>query len=756
MNERDQLIHAQPPEELTGLRHTKPSEVAAGLEAVVVTTKKALQETGLIRGLRVLTTVNQKGGFDCSSCAWPDPDDHRSVTEFCENGAKAVVDEATTKKVGPEFFHQWSLPALSRQSDRWLNAQGRLTHPMVLRDGATRYEPIRWDDAFALIARHLNAIEPDQAAFYTSGRTSNEAAFLYQLFVRQYGTNNMPDCSNMCHESSGVALSESIGIGKGTVKLEDFYESELILVIGQNPGTNHPRMLSALERAVKNGAQVVSINPLPEAGLIRFKNPQDFMHPLRAAGTLFGQGTALASTHLPVRINGDVALLKGLMKVVLEQNAVDTEFVEHRTQGFPQLKQDLENEEWSLIVEQSGIAEAQIRELGNKIARSSRIIACWAMGLTQHKNAVATIQQVTNLLLMRGSIGKPGAGACPVRGHSNVQGDRTVGIVHNPKPAFLDALAKEFAFDPPRKHGLDTVEAIKAMEQGKVKVFLAMGGNFLSATPDTERTAAALRRTALTVHVSTKLNRSHLITGREALILPCLGRTDDDRGQYVTVENSMGVVSSSRGRLEPASDQLKSEPAIVAGLARAVLGPRSSVDWIGLAENYDRIRAKIEAVIPGFENYNQRAEKSFYLPNGPREGSFPTPSGKAVFTVHPIPRWELPPGELLMMTVRTHDQFNTVVYGLDDRYRGIYNERRVVMVNPEDMSEQGFQEGELVDLTSGGDRWVRGFLVVPYPIPRGCAATYFPETNPLVPLDSVAERSNTPVSKSVPIRLVKK
>jgi molybdopterin-dependent oxidoreductase alpha subunit len=753
-------VRAQPPEEFTGGRIGKAKGTAGGLPAVWVATKHVAREMGLVRGTRTLLRLNQKDGFDCPGCAWPDPDGERSHAEFCENGAKAVAEEATTRRVTPDFFREWSVADLSRKSDYWLGKQGRITQPVVLRRGATHYEPVEWDEAFRLIAEELNTLaSPDEAAFYTSGRTSNEAAFLYQLFVRQFGTNNLPDCSNMCHESSGRALTETIGVGKGTVTLEDFQLAEAIFVIGQNPGTNHPRMLTSLQAAKKRGCKIVHINPLPEAGLNRFKHPQ---HPL----DLLGGGTQLADLFLQVRVNGDVPLLKGIMKEVLAAeefrpgDVLDWKFIHERTHGFEEFARALRAMNWDELVEQSGVSREEMREAARVLIESKRTIVCWAMGLTQHKNAVANIQEIVNLLLLRGQIGKPGAGVCPVRGHSNVQGDRTMGIWERPADTFLDALAREFDFEPPRRHGLDTVETIKAMHERRVKLFFAVGGNFLSATPDTEFTAEALRRCRLTAHVSTKLNRAHLVTGEQALILPCLGRTERDvqksGEQFVSVENSMGVVHSSRGSLEPASTHLLSEPAIVARLARATLGARSAVEWEWLTEDYDRVRDLIERVIPGFDDYNRRVREpgGFYLPNLARDGVFKTSTDRANFTVHELPRNELAPGQFLMMTIRSHDQFNTTIYGLDDRYRGVQGERRVVFLNPEDVREQGLSAGQVVDLLShfeGEERTARRFIVVPYRIPRRCAATYFPETNVLVPVRSVADKSNTPASKSVRI-----
>lgn len=717
---------------------------------------------GLVRGVRTLLNVNQTGGVDCPGCAWPEPDGTRSHFEFCENGAKHIADEATTKRVTSEFFKQWSVADLALQSDQWLGAQGRITHPMLLRRDATHYEPVEWAEVFRLLAKELNALEsPDQAIFYTSGRTSNEAAFLYQLFVRQFGTNNLPDCSNMCHESSGTALNETIGVGKGTVRLEDFEQAQAIFVMGQNPGTNHPRMLTSLLRAKRNGCKLVHINPLPEAGMIRFKHPQDVLG-------LFGRGTALADLFLQVRINGDVSLLQGIIKAVLAEDrrskggVLDCSFIENYTSGFATLAAAIEKVDWDEIVSQSGVSRSDIEQAAKIFIDSERTIFCWAMGLTQHKNAVANIQEIVNLMLLRGQIGKPGAGLCPVRGHSNVQGDRTVGIWERPTAAFLDSLATEFDFEPPRRHGYDTVRAIQAMNDGEGKVFFALGGNFLSATPDTEFTAKALRRCRLTAHVSTKLNRAHLVTGESAMILPCLGRTESDvqngAAQFVTTENSMGVVQLSHGSLEPASPHLLSEPQIVARLASATLGNRTTVDWQGLASDYDRIRDHIERVVPGFTDYNRRVRQAsgFYLPNAARERVFKTENGKAKFTIHDLPAHELAPGQFLMMTIRSHDQFNTSIYSLNDRYRGISNGRRVVFLNAADIDEAGLHSRQQVDLVSyfdGEERIARRFTVVPYDIPRRCAATYFPEANVLVPIKSVAEKSNTPASKSVVISI---
>jgi molybdopterin-dependent oxidoreductase alpha subunit len=753
---------ALPPEEATSPDLKPPSKVAGGIPAIMSTLKATASEMGLVRGARTLLQINQPSGFVCPGCAWPEPDTERSHFEFCENGAWHVADEATTKRVTPEFFQKWSVADLSLQSDQWLGAQGRITHPMLLRRGATHYEPVSWDDAFELLAGELNSLNyPDQAIFYTSGRTSNEAAFLYQLFVRQFGTNNLPDCSNMCHESSGTALRETIGVGKGTIVLEDFDHAQAIFVIGQNPGTNHPRMLTSLQQAKRNGCKLVHINPLPEVGMTRFKHPQELMK-------LIGSGTPLADLFLQVKVNGDVALLKGIMKAVLAEEerlpgrVLDHRFIASYTSGFDEFSAALDRIEWADIVEQSGVSQELLERAAHIFIESERTIFCWAMGLTQHKNAVANIQEIVNLMLMRGQVGIRGAGPCPVRGHSNVQGDRTMGIWESPTPAFLDQLATEFDFEPPRNHGFDTVNAIRAMHDGEGKVFFGLGGNFLSATPDTEFTAAALRRCRLTAHVSTKLNRAHLITGEKALILPCLGRSEIDMQssgpQFVSTENSMGVVQMSRGSLEPASTDLLSEPQIVGRLAKATLGARTSVDWDALTDDYDRIRVRIERVVPGFEDYNVRVRKpgGFYLPNAARERVFNTSTGKAMFTTHDLPVRQLAPGQFLMMTIRSHDQFNTSIYTSSDRYRGIRNGRRVVFLNKEDIDSAGLRARQKVDLIShfeGEERTARGFAIVPYDIPRGCAATYFPEANVLVPVRHVAEKSNTPASKSVVISI---
>ncbi|MDX6347690.1 MAG: hypothetical protein QOF84_2480 [Streptomyces sp.] len=740
-----------------------PKHAAAGLPAVGHSLRIAQQQMGVRRTALTLLKVNQKNGFDCPGCAWPEPD-HRHAAEFCENGAKAVAEEATLRRVTPDFFAEHPVSDLARRSGYWLGQQGRLTQPMYLPAGADSYEPVPWERAFDIIAEELNALaSPDEALFYTSGRTSNEAAFLYQLFAREFGTNNLPDCSNMCHESSGSALSETIGVGKGSVLLEDLYRSDLIIVAGQNPGTNHPRMLSALEKAKAGGATIVTVNPLPEAGLQRFKNPQ-------TAKGLVGGGAPLAELFLQIRLGGDQALFRALNALLLqaEDEAPDTvldhNFIDEHTHGFEDFASAARATDWDEVQRATGLDRAEIDQLLDLVLKSKSIVVCWAMGLTQHKHSVPTIREVVNFLLLRGNIGRPGAGVCPVRGHSNVQGDRTMGIFERPEPAFLDALEKEFGFAPPREHGYDVVRAIRALRDGDAKVFFAMGGNFVAASPDTDATEAAMRRARLTVHVSTKLNRSHAVTGARALILPTLGRTEKDvqaaGAQFVTVEDSMGMVHASRGTLEPAGPHLLSEPAIIVRLARAVLGPDSRVPWADFEADYGLVRDRISRVVPGFEDFNAKVAHpgGFTLPHAPRDSrSFPTATGKANFTAAAVEYPAVPEGRLLLQTLRSHDQYNTTIYGLDDRYRGIKGGRRVVLLNPEDAAALGLADGAYTDLVSewsdGTERRAAGFRVVHYPTTRGCAAAYYPETNVLVPLDHTADTSNTPASKSVVIRL---
>ena len=756
---------AQPPEKLTGIQLTKVPKTSVGVKAIVSALTHIKNEVGLITGIGLLKNLNQKDGFDCPGCAWPDPDEKRAfLAEYCENGAKAVAEEATKNKVSPLFFATHAIDELAELSDYEIGKSGRITHPMYLPEGKKNYEEISWDNAFQLIADELNALKsPDEAVFYTSGRTSNEAAYLYQLFVRQFGTNNLPDCSNMCHESSGVALSETLGIGKGSVTLDDFNHADLVIVIGQNPGTNHPRMLSALSETKKKGGKIITINPLPEVGLMNYKDPQN---PLK----WIGKGQELTDLFLQVKINGDVALLKIILKLMKErEDAVPNsifnhQFIKEKTAGIETLLTDLDTYSIAELIPQTGLELEKIKKATTLIINNEKIIICWAMGLTQHKNGVDNIREIVNILLLKGSIGKKGAGTCPVRGHSNVQGDRTMGIWEKPEEAFLDNLEKEFNFKAPRKHGYDVVDAIEAMHQKKASVFIGMGGNFLSATPDTEYTAEALQNCKLTVQVSTKLNRSHLIHGKKALILPCLGRSEKDiqekGAQFVSVENSMGVVQSSSGPLKPLSEFLLSEPAIVVGIAKASLR-NSTIKWSEFIKNYDCIRDKIEATIPGFENYNKRIriKGGFYLPNTARNNDFtPTATGKANFSINTVSDIVLKKDQLIMMTIRTHDQYNTTIYGLDDRYRGVLNERRVIFMNPDDIKQQKLKKLDKVDLIShfkGKERIARSFLVIPYDIPKQCTATYFPEANVLVPLQSKARISNTPTSKTVIITVHK-
>ncbi|UXA20445.1 FdhF/YdeP family oxidoreductase [Mycobacterium sp. SMC-4] len=747
---------------------TPQKDRAAGVPAVLVSLQRSWEQMGALRTAQTLLRLNQRDGFDCPGCAWPETPGHRKHAEFCENGAKAVAEEATRRRVGPDFFEKHSVADLSGRTEYWLGQQGRLTHPMVLRPGATHYEPISWESAFDLIVTHLRTLDtPDAAAFYTSGRTSNEAAFLYQLLIRSFGTNNMPDCSNMCHESSGTALTESIGIGKGSVSVPDLEHADLILIAGQNPGTNHPRMLSVLEKAKANGAKIIAINPLPEAGLLRFKDPQ------KVHG-IVGSGVAIADEFLQIRIGGDQALFQGLAKLLIEADdrqpgtVLDHGFIEEHCAGFDDYAAHIRTVDLETVEAATGLPRRQIEDTAAALISSNRTIVCWAMGLTQHTHGVATIQDATSLLLLRGMMGKPGAGVCPVRGHSNVQGDRTMGIWEQPPESFLAALDTEFGIRSPRNHGYDSVQTIRAMRDGRVRVFMAMGGNFVSATPDTEVTEAALRRCALTVQVSTKLNRSHLVTGSTALILPSLGRTDRDvvngRKQVVTVEDSMSVLHLSRGSLKPPGPQVCSEVAIVCGLARALFGPEHPVPWSEFATDYDRIRDAIARVVPGFADFNTRVRQpdGFVLPHPPRdERRFATRTGKANFVVNELHWLPVPDGRLILQTMRSHDQYNTTIYGLDDRYRGVKGGRRVVFCHPDDITAAGFVAGDRVDLVSVWprpdgtveERTAEDFRLVAYPTPRGNAAAYYPETNPLIPLDHVARGSNTPVSKAVTIRL---
>lgn len=746
---------------------------AGGLDSLKSTTITLLKEKVPGSRYKTLLHQNQPDGFDCPGCAWPDRE-HTSTFEFCENGVKAVAAEATSKRIGADFFARHTVTELLQQSDYELEQHGRLTEPLAYDTASDRYLPISWDEAFALIARHLKALDdPNRASFYVSGRTSNETAFLFQLFVRLYGTNNFPDCSNLCHESSSRALPQTVGVGKATVVLDDFEHADTIMVFGQNPATNHPRMLNELRAAAKRGATIVSINPLKEKGLDRFASPQ---HPM----DLLNGGAEISSLFIRPTLGGDFALIKGVAKRVLElddeaaasggERVLDVDFLAEHCSGFDAFAADLRGESWPDLIAASGVPFQDIEALTRVYVKGKAVISTWGMGLTQHRDSVAAIQMLSNLLMLRGNIGRRGAGLCPVRGHSNVQGDRTMGIEDKPGQAFLDRLAQVYDFEPPRQHGLDAVDTIKAMLDGRVKVFVGLGGNFAMATPDTPRTFEALRNCALTVQISTKLNRSHLIHGQDALILPTQGRTEIDLQQTgpqgVTVEDSMCMVHLSYGINPPASKQLLSETAITARMAHATLGS-GKVDWLSYADDYAKIRDEIAKCLPGFEDFNARVAQpgGFHLTPASRERRWLTPSGKAQFIVNalekdtPIARARALHGDKLMvlMTARSHDQYNTTIYALDDRYRGVYGQRRVLLIHRDDIARLGFAAGERVDIFTvwhdGIERRADGFLLVEYDISRGCLGAYFPETNPLIPLDSVADISNTPTSKSVPVLL---
>jgi molybdopterin-dependent oxidoreductase alpha subunit len=753
-------------------RIKKPKTWAAGVPGVIAALSDVFAEAGPSRGLKALFKMNQKGGFDCSSCAWPDEDGDRSpVAAYCENGAKALAEEATKKKLTADFFARYSVEELAGLTDMEIGKKGRIAFPVYLPRGATHFQPISWGDAFKKIADTLNRLDsPNRAAFYTSGRLSNEASFMYQLFVREYGTNNMPDCSNMCHESSGVALLETIGLGKGSVTLEDFDDTEVILLMGINPATNMPRMLDNLQKAKKNGATIIAVNPLKEAGLLGFNNPQQIKGIVDSV--IDKAATRIADLFLQVKINGDMAALQAIEKLLLQAEAdapgtvLDQGFIQQHTVGFDGLRAHLAGLSLESLEEASGLSAADLREAAALLRDKKKIMICWAMGITQHRNGVDTIKETVNLVLLKGALGKPGAGLCPVRGHSNVQGNRTMMIWETPPAWYLDKLKAVFGFEPPREPGVDVVDCIKAMHKGDIRVFFAMGGNFLSATPDTTYTAEAMRRLQLTVNVSTKLNRTHLVHGAEAIILPTLSRSDrdvvDGEEQFVSCENSMGVVQSSKGMLKPVSADLRSENQIICAIARETLQHRTKIDWDKYAKSYDAVRDLVAQVIPGFEDYNKKVRQpgGFYLPNGPRAGKFNSPEfgDKIPFTVSRIPRLDLRPDEYRMASVRSHDQFNTTIYGLTDRYRGIHGERRVIFMNAEDIRDGGFEAGERVDLFNyheGVERVARQFVIVPYDIPRRCTATYYPETNVLVPIGSVAEKSNTPTSKLVIIKIRK-
>jgi molybdopterin-dependent oxidoreductase alpha subunit len=744
---------------------------AGGIGALDAVERHLCRQKILLSGNRTLFSMNKgKAGFDCPGCGWPDPK-HTSSFEYCENGAKAVAWEATKKRTTPEFFAKHTVTELLNWSDFDLENEGRLTHPMVYDAASDRYVPIAWDDAYALVGERLRLLpDPDMVEFYTSGRASNEAAFLFQVFARGYGTNNFPDCSNMCHESTSVALPESIGVAKGTVLLEDFEKADLIMVFGQNPGTNSPRMLNDLRSAAKRGADIVAFNPLRERSLERFASPQhigDMVKPV-----------PISTQYYQVRTGGDMATVKGMMKVVLAaddaavagggERVLDVDFIAAHTHGFETLADEIRGLSWDAIVAESGLSRADIEKVGATYIKAKAVIAVWGMGITQHRTGVANIQQIANLLLMRGNMGRPGAGACPVRGHSNVQGNRTVGIYEQPNAAFLDGMDRTYKFVSPRNHGHDVVATIEAMAEGRSRVFIGLGGNFLLASPDTPVVARAMRGLDLTVQIATKLNRGHLVHGRHALLLPCLGRTEIDMQaagpQQITVEDSMSFVHASAGRNAPASPHLRSEIAIVAGMAKATLSPSLDIDWDAYVEDYDLIRDDIERVMPWlFEDYNAKIKKpgGFRLDSPVDRREWRTANGKANFIVHDgLAENEMPenrPDVLQLMTIRSHDQYNTTIYGLDDRYRGVFGQRMVVFVNKADRIRLGFEEGAFVAMRTiapdGDARAVGGFRLVDYDVPQGCAAAYYPETNPLVPLQRRALRSNTPTSKSIPIAL---
>jgi len=752
---------------------SKRSSAAGGWGALKSCGKHLLGSRAPLTGARALLKANQPDGFDCPGCAWGDPE-HGSSFEFCENGVKAVSWEATDRRTPPSFFAKHTLTELRTWSDYALEGEGRLTHPMRYDSASDRYLPVSWDAAFAEIGAELRALDdPNQAEFYTSGRASNEAAYIYQLFARAYGTNNFPDCSNMCHEASGVALIDAIGIGKGTVLLEDFEKADAIFCVGQNPGTNHPRMLGDLRRAAERGAEVVVLNPVRERGLERFADPQNTVEMLR------GSSRPIASHYLQPRSGGDMAAFRGIAKIVFARDAealaagrpslLDRAFLEHHTTGLDAYRAAVEATSWEAILDQSGLTIDAITAMADVYLGAQRVIATWAMGVTQHKHSVATIREIANLLFLRGHIGRPGAGLCPVRGHSNVQGDRTVGINERPPAAFLDALERHFGLAMPRRHGHNVLAAIRAMRDGTSKAFIGLGGNFLRATPDTPVVAQALASCRLTVHIATKLNHAHLVPGAVGYLLPCLGRTEIDRNpegkvQIVTVEDSMSMVHGSGGINKPASKELRSEIAIIAGIAAATVGS-SAIDWAGFTADYDRIREAIAATIPGFSAYNTRVRKprGFMLRNLAAERVFETATGRANFSAEPLPAEtehqiaKKSKDTFVLQTFRSHDQYNTTIYGLDDRYRGVYGERRVVFAHPDDLAEIRDRLGERVDIVGTHDdgitRRAEDFRLVPFDMPRGALAGYYPELNVLVPLSTFGEKSDTPTSKSVLVTL---
>ncbi len=745
---------------LLGLEHDQPRTTAGGMEAVLNALSFLRKETGLNGSRKLISRFNQVGGFECPGCAWPNPDKHRSPFEFCENGAKNVGSGATSRLIGREFFEKWPVQDLLLTPDYWLEQQGRLTEPMILEENATHYRPISWDMAFRTIADELKSLDrPDEAVFYVSGRTSNEAAFLYQLLARAFGTNNLPNSANLCHEPSGKALMAAVGAGKSSVTLDDFPKAECLFLFGHNPGSNHPRMLSALQAAVRKGCKIVAVNPMPEASLMSFADPQE-------PGTYFGKQTRLAHLFLQPKINGDMALIRGIVKALLEAeeqdgNVLDSGFIGKQTAGFEAYRQLVTQTPWDRLVALSGVERRQIEEAADLYRKAKTSIACWCLGITHHRNSVETIREIINLMLLKGNIGKPGAGVCPVRGHSNIQGLRTSGAGENMPDSFLQALEKRFAFAVPRRPGMSVIPSVKAMAEGKASVLFSLGGNLAAAVPDTPFVHQALRSLRLTVMISTKLNRSHLVTGRTALILPCLSRMDEDirdgEKQYVTIEDAMGKIGFSHGCLPPASPNLRSEASIIAGIGAAALADRQGVDWARLGSDYAAVRTAMADVIPAFKDLSglKPSTQGYYLENPLRNRVFATGDGKAHFGTHPLEAVAPEPGELLLMTVRSHDQFNTTIFGLNDRYRGIRNERRVLFMNREDMDRRSIAPEHMVEITSRSDGRVRvleGYYAVPYPITPGCAAAYFPETNVLTSINNVAA-CGTPAYKAVSVQI---
>ncbi|HBL77322.1 MAG TPA: hypothetical protein DD458_19000 [Prolixibacteraceae bacterium] len=745
---------------LIGLKHDQPRTYAGGMDAVLTSLSYLYKETGMNRSRKLIGNFNQVGGFECPGCAWPNPDKNRSHFEFCENGAKNVSAEATTRIITSEFFRKWSVQDMLLTSGYWLEQQGRLTEPMLLDENATHYQPVSWNDAFQMIAKELKSLDnPNEAVFYASGRTSNEAAFLYQLFVRALGTNNLPNSANLCHEPSGKALTMSLGHGKSSITPNDFPKADAIFLFGHNPGSNHPRMLSSLQAAVRKGCKIVAVNPMPEASLMGFADPQE-------ASSYLGKQTKLAHLYLQPKINGDMALIRGMVKAILEAedrvgNILDSRFINEYTSGFEAYKQRVIATSWEELVSASGIEKSQIIEAAGIYIHAKNAIATWCLGITHHRNSIETIREIVNLMLLKGNIGRPGAGVCPVRGHSNVQGMRTSGSGENMPVSFHEALEKHFSIEVPRTPGMSVIPAIRSMAEGKTKVLISLGGNLASAVPDTAFTEQALRNCRLTVMISTKLNRSHLVAGKRALILPCLSRTDEDIRsgvkQFVSIEDAMGKVGFSQGCLSPASSGMKSEVSIIAGMAAATLDDKG-IDWQRFGNDNEYIRSTIAQIVPAFKNIDKLkpSDQGVYIENPLRNRVFKTSDAKAQFSNYPLEMVVPEAGQLLLMTIRSHDQFNTSVFGLNDRYRGISNERRVLFMNCEDMARRNIVPEQMVEITSSYDKKLRkleGYYAIPYPIRQGCAAAYFPETNVLTSINNTCATCDTPAYKSVQIQV---